>query len=109
MNRQPRKGKCGGRTFEATEDERVFVDYQEFKLQEPFRHMISGKMPQSIMVLVEGESLIDSFRPGDNVYVSGVLTYRYEKLIKDRLAPAEIIFVANNVVGTRRRNFKENQ
>lgn len=80
--------KCGCKTFEPQENSRVFLDYQEFKLQEPFRHMISGKMPQSLAVLVEGESLIDNFRPGDDVYVSGVLTYRYDKLLKDRIAPA---------------------
>lgn len=108
VNRVPKKGKCGCRNFEPTEEERVFLDYQELKLQEPFRHMISGKMPQSITVLVEGENLIDKFRPGEDVYVSGVLTYRYERLLKDRTVPAEVIFLANNIVGTRRRSFKEN-
>jgi len=66
--------------------------------------MISGKMPQSITVLVEGESLIDSFRPC--IYVSGVLTYQYVKLAKEKISSAEIIFLASNIVGMRRRSFK---
>jgi DNA replicative helicase MCM subunit Mcm2 (Cdc46/Mcm family) len=46
--------------------------------------MISGKMPQSLTVLTEGESNIDKFRPGDDVHISGVLAYRYDRPQKDR-------------------------
>jgi DNA replicative helicase MCM subunit Mcm2 (Cdc46/Mcm family) len=83
-----RQEKCGGKKFKGCAEEIVYMDYQEFKLQEPFRHLVSGRMPQTITVLVEGESLIDACRPGDDIYVSGVLHHRFEKLFKDRLSQA---------------------
>lgn len=106
---KPKLRKCGCRTFEPSEDQRIFLDYQELKLQEPFRHMVSGKMPQSITVVIEGESLIDSCRPGDDVFVSGLVTYRYDKFAKERVATGDIILVSNNIVTKKRKNFRENQ
>jgi DNA replicative helicase MCM subunit Mcm2 (Cdc46/Mcm family) len=56
----------------------VWIDYQELKIQEQFKHISAGKLPQTLTIIVEG-GLEDNFRPGDDITVSGILDYRFKK------------------------------
>ncbi len=41
--------------------------------------------------------MVNTFRPGDNVMVSGMLDYRYKKPIKDMKMQCQLIILANNI------------
>lgn len=47
-------------------------------------------------VLVEG-NIASSFRPGDDVMISGVLDYRFKKPAKDMKMICQLIIFANNI------------
>ncbi len=53
-------------------------------------------MPQNITVLVEN-SMANTFRPGDNVMISGILDYRYKKPVKDMKMQCQLIIFSNNI------------
>lgn len=45
-------GKCGSVKYSPLETQKVCIDYQELRIQEHFKHIESGKLPQNLTVLV---------------------------------------------------------
>ena len=45
------------------------IDYQEIRVQEQISKLSIGTIPQSIMVILE-EDLVDSCKPGDDVWIT---------------------------------------
>jgi DNA replicative helicase MCM subunit Mcm2 (Cdc46/Mcm family) len=89
-------GKCNSYKFTPLETQKVCIDYQEFRIQEHFKHIDSGKMPQNLTVIIEG-SMSSNFRPGDDVTISGILDYRYKKPAKDIKMICQLIIFANSI------------
>ncbi|CAM6001735.1 unnamed protein product [Sphagnum balticum] len=75
-------------------------------MQEQFRHISAGKLPQTISVVIEGEG--DAFRAGDDVTISGLLDYRFKKPIPDQKVQVQLILVANQVINQRTGLAREN-
>jgi DNA replicative helicase MCM subunit Mcm2 (Cdc46/Mcm family) len=44
--------KCGCTKFSPLEEKKICVDYQELRLQEQFKHITAGRLPQSVVILV---------------------------------------------------------
>ncbi len=53
-------------------------------------------MPQNLTVIIEG-TMSGSFRPGDDVMISGILDYRYKKPMKDTKMICQLIIFANTI------------
>lgn len=68
-------------------------------MQEQFQYISSGKIPQTIIVIIEGDFENGGiFRPGDDLTITGLLTYRYIKLKKDFIVPLQLVIYSNNIV-----------
>lgn len=39
-----------------------------------------------------------NFRPGDDVSITGILTYRYKKLLKDFRLQPQLVLIANSII-----------
>jgi DNA replicative helicase MCM subunit Mcm2 (Cdc46/Mcm family) len=75
-------------------------------VQEQFQFISSGKIPQAITVVLEGNVAGAAvFRPGDDLTITGVLSYRYKKLMKDFKILSQLIIVANSVVIEKSGNY----
>ena len=52
-------------------------------MQEQFQYISTGKIPQTIPVIVEGDfDNLGPFRAGDDLTITGFLGYRYNSLKK---------------------------
>ena len=69
-------------------------------MQEQFQYISSGKIPQTIVVIIEGDfENGNTFRPGDDLTITGLLTYRYNtKLRKDAVLPLQLVIYSNTIV-----------
>jgi len=67
----PRCGKGG--PFEFIQEESRFMDYQELRIQEYPEEIPPGQTPRSLDIRLLGKDIVDSARPGDRVYVVGVV------------------------------------
>ena len=77
---------------------KVCIDYQELRVQEQFQYISSGKIPQTISVILEGDISGETiFRPGDDITITGLLCYRYKPFRKDFKIMPQMILVANNI------------
>jgi len=72
---------CKSRQFKLLEDESVFIDSQELRIQEPLEEMPPGQIPRQITVRVTTSDIIGAARPGDRVTVNGIV--RTEPVGKD--------------------------
>ena len=69
---------CGRRgSLEFMPEESLYIDVQTLVVQERPEELPPGQLPRSIEV-VAVEDLVDKARPGDRVFVSGVLSVRQE-------------------------------
>ena len=59
--------------FEFLQDESVFVDAQEIRIQESPEDLPPGQLPRWINIKLNGRDIVDIARPGDNVSVTGVV------------------------------------
>jgi len=57
--------------FEFLQDESVFVDAQEIRIQESPEDLPPGQLPRWINIKLNGRDIVDIARPGDNVSVTG--------------------------------------
>ena len=64
---------CRGRRFKLLEDESVFIDSQELRVQEPLEEMPPGEIPRQMTVRVATSDLIGAARPGDSVTINGIV------------------------------------
>jgi len=64
---------CKSRQFKLLEDESVFIDSQELRIQEPLEEMPPGQIPRQITVRVTISDIIGAARPGDHVTVNGIV------------------------------------
>ncbi|MEM1515408.1 MAG: minichromosome maintenance protein MCM [Candidatus Bathyarchaeia archaeon] len=67
----PRCGKKG--PFEFVQEESKFIDYQELRIQEYPEDIPPGQTPRSLDIRVVGKDIVDTARPGDRVYVVGIV------------------------------------
>ncbi|MCD6469485.1 minichromosome maintenance protein MCM [Candidatus Bathyarchaeota archaeon] len=67
----PRCGKNG--PFEFVQEESKFMDYQELRIQEYPEDIPPGQTPRSLDVRVLGKDIVDTARPGDRVYIIGIV------------------------------------
>ena len=67
----PRCNKNG--PFEFIQEESKFVDYQELRIQEYPEDIPPGQTPRSIDIRLVGKDIVDTARPGDRVYVIGIV------------------------------------
>jgi DNA replicative helicase MCM subunit Mcm2 (Cdc46/Mcm family) len=44
--------KCGSTKYTPVEEKKICVDYQELRLQEQFKHITAGKLPQTLSIVV---------------------------------------------------------
>jgi replicative DNA helicase Mcm len=67
----PRCGKNG--PFEFIQEESKFIDYQELRIQEYPEDIPPGQTPRSLDIRLVGRDIVDTARPGDRVYVVGIV------------------------------------
>lgn len=62
-----------GREFKLLEDESVFIDSQQLRIQKPLEEMPPGQIPRQMTVRVTSERHYWRARPGDRVTVNGIV------------------------------------
>ncbi|MEM0231950.1 MAG: minichromosome maintenance protein MCM, partial [Candidatus Methanomethyliaceae archaeon] len=67
-----RKGK-----LKLLQEKSEFIDWQKIRVQERPEELPPGQLPRSIDCVLQGD-LVDTIRPGDRVYVIGILQPRQE-------------------------------
>jgi len=65
---------CKSSVFNVDESVRVCRDYQEIKIQEHVEKLNMGSIPRSMVVVIE-EDLADKCKPGDDVCITGVVSF----------------------------------
>lgn len=66
------------------------------RIQEQFKHISAGKLPQTVTVIVEGGAE-ECWRPGDDVVISGILDYRFKKAANDQKMQLEMVMLSNTI------------
>ena len=89
---------CRSRSFKLLEDESVFIDSQELRIQEPPDELPAGQIPRQINVLIKTRDIIGKAHPGDYVTVNGIV--RAEPARKNRTT--YLMFLEANNIETRR-------
>ncbi|CAG7827610.1 unnamed protein product [Allacma fusca] len=86
-----------------TKDHRVdaqsfskFRDYQEIKIQEQDQKLQLGSIPKCMWVILE-DDLVDTCKPGDDVYVCGTLIRRWKSIKEGQIPDADISLFANHL------------
>ncbi|MEM1607379.1 MAG: minichromosome maintenance protein MCM [Candidatus Bathyarchaeia archaeon] len=65
---------CGkGGPFDFIPEKSKFIDYQELRIQEYPEDIPPGQTPRSLDIRVIGKDIVDTARPGDRVYVVGIV------------------------------------
>ena len=104
--------KCGNKKFKPMERGKICIDYQELRVQEQFQFISSGKIPQTITVILEGDVGRDTvFRPGDDITITGLLSYRSKPFRQDFKIMPQMILVANyiSIEKSQSSNLKEDR
>uniref|UniRef100_H3CP75 DNA helicase MCM9 n=1 Tax=Tetraodon nigroviridis TaxID=99883 RepID=H3CP75_TETNG len=78
-------------------------DYQEIKIQEQVQRLSVGKIPRSMVVVLE-DDLVDSCKSGDDVTVYGVMCQRWKPCYDGAPCCVELVLRANNVEVANRSN-----
>jgi len=89
---------CRSRSFKLLEEESVFIDSQEIRIQEPPDELPAGQIPRQINVLIKTRDIIGKAHPGDYVTVNGIV--RAEPVGKNRTT--YLMFLEANNIETRR-------
>jgi DNA replicative helicase MCM subunit Mcm2 (Cdc46/Mcm family) len=76
-------------------------------LQEQFRHITAGRLPQTITAVIEGD-LGQNWRAGDDVVVSGIFDYRFKKPAMDQKMQLQMVIVVNSILMQRSTISKDN-
>jgi replicative DNA helicase Mcm len=67
----PDCGKDG--PFEFMQDESIFIDSQDLRLQERPEDLPPGQLPRTLAVKLVGSEVVDVARPGDHVSIVGIV------------------------------------
>lgn len=79
-------------------------DYQELKLQEQVQHLNMGALPRSIGVVIM-DNLVGVCNAGDDVTVTGLLTYRWGVLAMGEKPELELLLLGSHLtVNNERKN-----
>lgn len=89
--------RCLHCKFDEDEDEEVvYDDVQDCRIQEPMSQLQLGAMPRSMTLILLNE-LVDSCRPGDDVLVVGVMRCRWKPFKPDMKCDGEFFLTALNI------------
>ncbi|KAF8118942.1 hypothetical protein N665_0001s0003 [Sinapis alba] len=91
-----RSKSCEGKNFDPVDDTVTRHDYQEIKIQENTQVLGVGVIPRSILVVLK-DDLVDNVKAGDDVIVSGILTSKWSRDLKDVRCDLEAMVIANHV------------
>ncbi|KNC49580.1 DNA replication licensing factor MCM9 [Thecamonas trahens ATCC 50062] len=87
---------CASTSFTLFSELGLCRDYQEIKLQEKMTSLAVGKIPRSLVVILQ-DDLVDSCKAGDDVTVCGIVLRRWKREKVDERAELELIVLANHV------------
>ena len=59
--------------FEFTQEESLFIDSQDLRLQEKPEDLPPGQLPRTLAVKLVGDDIVDVARPGDHVSIVGIV------------------------------------
>ncbi|KAL4487560.1 hypothetical protein ABPG72_017349 [Tetrahymena utriculariae] len=88
--------KCGSQKFEAVDGTEICIDYQEIRIQEPFKTLKPGNIPKTMWVILES-NLVDQMKAGDDAIVTGILIKRWKKATKDSRPEVSLCIIANSI------------
>lgn len=81
---------------------RICVDYQEIKVQDHIDRLTLGKVPRTIIVVLQA-NLVDQLNAGDDVIITGLLVRRWRPVARGVRCAVEIALEANSVMLLNRR------
>ena len=87
---------CDCKKFEPMKNSQMWVDYQEIKIQETFRTLKPGCIPKTMWVILES-TLVDKFKPGDDIIIYGILIKRWKKISNETRPDITMCLLANNI------------
>jgi DNA helicase MCM9 len=90
--------KCASKKFNkiSTADASNTRDYQELKLQEQLQHLNMSALPRSIHVVIL-DALVGLCNAGDEVTVTGLVTYRWGMLSMEEKPELELIILGTHL------------
>ncbi|NPA22986.1 MAG: hypothetical protein GXO23_01630 [Crenarchaeota archaeon] len=101
----PRKCiRCGG-TLKLVQEKCEYVDWQKIIVQEKPEELPPGQLPRSVEVILT-DDLVDMVKPGDRVYVVGVLDINAFELKRTR-PPVLSSYIEANYVEAQQKEFAE--
>ncbi len=93
-------------SFELIEEESEFVDSQEIRIQEYPEELPPGQTPRSLDVQLVGKDLVDLARPGDRVYVVGIVRAENKSLPKTAKPRAFSLYIEANFIDSSGRELE---
>ncbi|XP_003388796.2 PREDICTED: probable DNA helicase MCM9 [Amphimedon queenslandica] len=89
---------CISYKFSPVEEESSsYHDYQEIRMQEHVQKLGIGYIPRSVWVVLERD-LVDSFKAGDDVLVTGIVRQQWKSLNSGSTCLLEVVIHANHIV-----------
>ncbi len=102
---QPKRCPRCSSALELVQDKCECIDWQKIIVQERPEELPAGQLPRSIEVLLTDE-LVDTVKPGDRVYVTGVLQLNIFELKRNK-PPVLMSYIDANNVESQQKEFVE--
>ncbi len=93
-------------SFELVEKESEFVDSQEIRIQEYPEELPPGQTPRSLDIQLVGKDLVDLARPGDRVYVVGIVRAENRALPRAGKPRAFTLYIDANFIDSSGRELE---
>ena len=67
-------------------------------MQEQFQYISSGRIPQTVIVIIEGDfQNVEYFRAGDDLTITGLLSSRFVRLRNESYLSPQLVLYANHI------------
>ena len=67
-------------------------------MQEQFQYISSGRIPQTVIVIIEGDfQNVENFRAGDDLTITGLLSSRFVRLKNESYLSPQLVLYANHI------------
>ncbi|MEM2904875.1 MAG: minichromosome maintenance protein MCM [Candidatus Bathyarchaeia archaeon] len=86
----------GSASFEFSQSDSTFINYQEVRAQERPEDLPPGQTPRWLDVKLT-EDLVDLARPGDHVSITGIVRAVQETLARSKMRTFDLVLEANHV------------